>query len=62
MVDVGLAVFTPQSKFVVYWKSKSEEVKTAIYLFFHVSVVVNINIYVRTIMRAQTSQNFGFLQ
>lgn len=62
MVDVGLAVFTPQSKFVVYWKSKTEKIKTAIYLFFHLFVVVNINIYVRTIMRAQTSQNFGFLQ
>lgn len=34
MVDVGLAVFTPQSKLVVYWKSRSGEIKTLLFIHY----------------------------
>lgn len=77
MVDVGLAVFTPQGKLVVHWgrhKNKKsnwfDQINQLIFrlmqlwmrlIYSGCSLLLFLG-HIQTIMRAQTSQNLGFLQ
>lgn len=65
MVDVGLTVFTPQSKLVVHYERNEGRpilADSILYITSELWLSCQNSSYVQTIMRAQTSQNFGFLQ
>lgn len=62
VMDAGFAVLASQRKLVVHWsKSRVERTHVSRSLLQH-SQQSGDGPHVHTIMRAQTSQNFGFLQ
>lgn len=63
VMDAGFAVLASQGELVIHWRSKSRRERTQVNrsLQQH-SQESGDRPHVHTIMRAQTSQNFGFLQ
>lgn len=64
VVDASFAVLTSQRKLIVHWKETGIKHNSSRNLFFLYTTVTRQakTADIQTIMRAQTSQNFGFLQ